>query len=385
MAQDKKRILLGQLAARGDCLYATTVAKQIKHDFPGCHLTWAIGSMCKSILDNNPYVDEVWEVPVANHAAVDTAWGLFMQQVEQRKQARWYDEVFLTQISPGNFQNFDGTVRSSLFRGYPHPITVPIAPVIELTQQEIVHVRAFIDDKKIKKFHHVIVFEFASLSDQSFVTLEFALACAQELVAKMQEICVILSSHIPVETGHERIIDAHTLSFRENAQLLKHCTLFIGCSSGISWLSTSDWVGRPIPTIQLLKKKKRLSASMVHDFELFNLPADKVIEMTECAATRVAACAQMVLECNLEQAKKLFHEPVSYTVADFNFYTDFLGGQMMHKHYKKALGSLVITLKRYGFCLSLWMAIVYRLCRIMRYAITDRLYVWWSRVIKKQR
>ncbi|MEQ1577992.1 MAG: hypothetical protein ABL894_10090, partial [Hyphomicrobium sp.] len=58
------RILLGQLGSNGDCLYATTIARQIKKDFPGCHLTWAISSLCTRVLDNNPDVDEVWEVPV---------------------------------------------------------------------------------------------------------------------------------------------------------------------------------------------------------------------------------------------------------------------------------------------------------------------------------
>jgi hypothetical protein len=56
-------ILLVQLYANGDCLYATTLARQIKHDYPGCHLTWAISPSCKSIIDLNPYVDAVRLVP----------------------------------------------------------------------------------------------------------------------------------------------------------------------------------------------------------------------------------------------------------------------------------------------------------------------------------
>ena len=64
--QERKRILLGQLGSFGDCLYATTVARQIKVDFPECHLTWAIGSPYRSILDNSPDVDDIWEVPFSS-------------------------------------------------------------------------------------------------------------------------------------------------------------------------------------------------------------------------------------------------------------------------------------------------------------------------------
>ena len=57
-----QKILLVQLFSNGDCLYATTVARQIKKDFPNCHLTWAIANFCKAIIFNNPYIDEIREV-----------------------------------------------------------------------------------------------------------------------------------------------------------------------------------------------------------------------------------------------------------------------------------------------------------------------------------
>ena len=50
------------LVSLGDCLYVTAVARQIKQDYPGCHLTWAISSRCSQVIQNNPYVDEIWEV-----------------------------------------------------------------------------------------------------------------------------------------------------------------------------------------------------------------------------------------------------------------------------------------------------------------------------------
>ena len=51
-----KKILLVQLYSNGDCLYATAVARQIKQDFPGCHLTWVIAGVYKNIIAQNPYL-----------------------------------------------------------------------------------------------------------------------------------------------------------------------------------------------------------------------------------------------------------------------------------------------------------------------------------------
>ena len=61
----RKRFLIGQLGSFGDCLFATTVARQIKNDYPDCHLTWAVGSIYRSILDGNPYIDDIWEFPLS--------------------------------------------------------------------------------------------------------------------------------------------------------------------------------------------------------------------------------------------------------------------------------------------------------------------------------
>jgi ADP-heptose:LPS heptosyltransferase len=45
-----QKIVLVQLFSNGDCLYATAVARQIKADYPGCHLTWAIADFVNPLL-----------------------------------------------------------------------------------------------------------------------------------------------------------------------------------------------------------------------------------------------------------------------------------------------------------------------------------------------
>jgi len=344
-SQSCKRILLGQLASHGDCLYATVIARQIKTDYPGCHLTWAIGSMYSSILNGNPHVDEVWEIPLANHKEVCNVWQKFEREALERKKLGDFDKVFLTQLYPNNIQNFDGTVRSSIFRGYPRPITVPVAPVIQLLPNEIENVRCFAEAHHLGNKAHVILFECSPKSGQSFITIDFALEFAQNLTRKISDVCIILSSNIPIQSTDERIIDGSILSFRENAELTKYCSLLIGGSSGISWLCTSDWA-KPLPMIQLLKKEQSVYASFVNDYEYWGIATDNIIEMTDCQVDRLVKCVVAYITEGFPSTRLVFHEHISVTF-DF-YYKFFLFGILVQGEYKKALISMLNTIRRYG-------------------------------------
>lgn len=339
-----KRVLLGQLGARGDCLYASAVARQIKVDYPGCRLTWAVGSMCRPLIEGNPYVDEIWEIPMAGHGDMLAAWERFEAEARERQRHGDYDEVFFTQIYPNNFKNFDGTVRASIFRGYPHSITVPVAPVVRLTPQEVERVRAFAETHSLGTRHPVILFEFAGQSGQSFTGPEFALEAARAIVSRLPGAIVVLASHLALDGGHEHILDGSSLAFRENAELTKYCHLLIGCSSGLSWLCTSDWAKR-LPTIQLLRRDTSVFASFVHDHEYFGLPTDAIIEMTNCPPARLAECAEAVFEQSFPEARQRYHERIALK---FDFYARTLVFVVKRGYYSHVLLSAWNTVRRYG-------------------------------------
>lgn len=342
--QKRMRILLGQLGSNGDCLYATAIARQIKHDYPGCHLTWAIGSIYRPILDGNPDVDEIWEIPLTNPTDMFDTWQRFEGEALERKKTRDFDEIFLTQISPNNIQNFDGTVRSSIFRAYPRPISVPVSPVIRLLQLEIEKVRTFVKNNDILEVKNVILFECSPQSGQSFINTEFALQVAEKLVNNISDVCIILSSNQTIISNNQRIIDGSVLSFRENAELSKYCSLLVGCSSGISWLCTSDWA-KPLRMIQLLKKETSVYASFVHDYEYYGLATDFIIEMTDCSPKKVFQCVSTVISEGFEPARCTFHEKIPLT---FNFYSNYIYNLLLRHQYFKILGSLSNTIDRYG-------------------------------------
>jgi len=349
----RKRFLIGQLGSFGDCLYATTVARQIKKDYPDCHLTWAVGSLYRSVLDGNPYIDEIWEFPISTRNDLLDRWQEFEDEANKRKKEGYFDEIFFTQVFPNNLKNFDGTLRSSIFRGYNKPITVPVSPVIRLSPSEIENVRIFAEFHHLNEKKKVILFECSPKSGQSFVTLNFALDVSKKIIKKIPDLYVIISTDESFHSDDKRIIDGSILSFRENAELTKYCTLLIGCSSGISWLCTSDWA-KPLPMIQLLKKGTSVYASFVHDHEFHGIPTDSIIEMTDCSAETLSQCIEIIMNEGFEVARRIYHEQIK---VNFNHYAGAISLSLIQKKkYKEAYISFKHTIKRYGFSLRLFIS-----------------------------
>ena len=340
----RKRILLGQLAARGDCLYATAIARQIKSDYPGCHLTWAIGSASRPVLDGNPYVDAIWEIPVAHYAELAPAWAYLRSTATELLKKGDFEKAFFPQIDPENFKNYDCTIRASIFRGYPHPITVPLAPIMRLNETEVAHVREFAQEHRLTEHSPVILFEFASHSEQSFITTDFAYETCRDIAVQLPDCRIIMSSQIEIVSNDAHIISGHTLTFRENAELTKYCSLLVGCSSGITWLATSDWA-KPLPMIQLLRKDKGVYASVAHDHEHFGLATDHVLEMTDCPREDVVNCVVTAVSKGFAEAKQQYHRQLQ---PDFTFYVPKIKSMIAKRGYRDVLQSNWFILRRYG-------------------------------------
>jgi hypothetical protein len=342
------KILLGQLNSNGDCLYATTIARQIKKDYPGSHLTWAIASFCRQVIKNNPDVDAVWEIPAENKKDERKFWNEFEKEAKEKLERGEFDKIFLTQIFPNNIQNYDGTVRASIFRGYPNPITVPVNPVINLTEEEVNNVKEFAEKHGLKNKKNVILFECSSASGQSFVTPEYAIGVSKLLLERLPGAAVILSTHKKIETDVPGILDGSKVSFRENAELTKYCTLFVGCSSGVSWICTSTWA-KPLPMIQVLKGNTSVYASMIHDAEYFKLPSGHIIEIFDCTEMELAECIIESIGDFKEAKMKYNRRPQVRLNHYFRFVLSVMVKGFFKGHFFKGLKSFKTTYSRYGF------------------------------------
>jgi ADP-heptose:LPS heptosyltransferase len=302
-----QRFLIVHLACFGDCLFATTIAKQIKHDCPDSHITWAIAAKYKSILELNPHVDSVWEVPISDGDYYNIGWKKIEKEALQRKANGKFDEIIFSQIDPLNLKNFNGTIRGTILSTYKKPITVSVAPVVRLSRKEVENVKAFAAKNKLENFKNAILFECAPGSGQSGVSVEFALDVAKKVTEEKKDVCFLLSSNRKLDFENDQIIDVSELTFRENAELTKYCTLLIGCSSGITWLSTSDWA-KKLPTLQLLSDKSAAYAGIDHDFKLNGLHNGHVIEMINYDAANVVTCIFSILSKGITNSKIAYHQ-----------------------------------------------------------------------------
>lgn len=300
------KILLVQLYSNGDCLYATAVARQIKQDYPDAHLTWAIADFCKQIIAGNPYVDDVLVVKSVPKNDV-IAYRRFRKELyKQKKQKRW-DKIIITNLIDNRQANYDGCIRSAIFRGYEQKISVPVQPVLELTNNEKDKAAAFAGEHNLPTYKEVILFEFAPQSGQSTIDFHFAMQLAEYLV-KRNDIAIILSSVNKITHASPQIIDGSALTLRETAAITHYCSFLIGCSSGITWISTSS-AAKQLPMIQLLNPHTRWVNPISRDFERFAISTHSLIELVDFDKEKLMLVLQAAFH-NFKDARKRFHQVV---------------------------------------------------------------------------
>jgi ADP-heptose:LPS heptosyltransferase len=338
---------LVQLDANGDCLYATTVARQIKHDHPGCRLTWWISSRCRNLLANNPHVDEVVSIDLADwtNASRDVIWALANREITRRQTGpEPYDRVWMPQVYPDNFRRFDGTVRPSMFRGYDRPFTVPIDPVICLTDEERSNAEAFARAHGLAGRGLVVLFECSSNSMQSHVTPEFAKEVARLAAGRGVEAVFLLSTMLDLGADlPANVLSAGSLTMRENLALLDHCTHFIGCGSGLTVVASCG-AAKPVPLIQVLSSERSVLGSFFHDFEYWKKPADRFIEMSDATPAQVVDCLEACRDGQTAAARPGFHRPVPVTFDFLHSIGEYL---IVRGRYLDAAESLAHAFRRY--------------------------------------
>ena len=331
---EPKNILLVQLFSNGDCLYATTIARQIKMDFPNCTLTWAIASFCKNIIALNPYVDKIVAV---NEVIKDdiTAFRKYKRKLFREKQQGIWDEVFITTNMDDNLALYDGTIRGMILRAYPHPITVPLQPVLVLSEEEKNNVALFAEKNALSNFKNIILWEYAPQSGQSVLQFDFVMSIAKKITA-LPSTCIILTSANKFESS-EKIIDASSLTVRENAALTHYCSLLIGCSSGITWLSTSS-AAKFLPMIQLLNPYTKFINAPSVDFKRYNISTNNLIEITAVNEDNIKGCIETILNKDFPAAKESYNQqlPLQFNTTQKIVYNMlcYLQFKAVAKHYQ---------------------------------------------------
>ena len=313
-----KKFLIVQLGKYGDCLYATSIVKQIKCDFPTSHITWLICSNFKSILDENPFIDNVWEVDckALDYFALN-GWLKLQEEINSKKKSGIYDEIIYSQVPPLNWPRFRRTIRETTISAYSEKYTVDLSPVLKLKESEVNRVKDFSEKYQLNKFKQVVLFECAPGSYQSQVNPDYAISIAKKVIEFNQEVCFILSSNTKLDFSHPQILDGFELTYRENAELTKYCTLFIGCSSGITWISTSDWA-KKLPTLQLLNPRFFIYSGMNYDFKISNLNNTHIIELLQYNQDLVVKILIESFNSDWFAMKSIYNQDYKPTIDNFN-------------------------------------------------------------------
>jgi hypothetical protein len=304
-------ILLIQLGSNGDCLFVTTIAKQIKEiDYPGCNLTWMIGSNCSHIIENNHFIDDKIIIPIKD---INDLWfkrNNINETIKKETVNCHFDKIFITDFTKENSEYRFGTTRSTLFRCYDNPITISPEPQIFLHKKEVDTVSDFCNLYSIIKGENNILFECSPQSGQSKISFEKAIKIAEIVSKNDNSIKIILSSNIKFLHPNKNIIDASVLSIRENAELVNYCNLMVGCSSGLTWLATSNW-SKKINMIQLISphfKNGVIPASVKTDFEYLGLPLNSIIELYDPNDKLISECIISVYQYGFNFSRKLFDQ-----------------------------------------------------------------------------
>ena len=311
------RIALVHLASYGDCLFATLVARQIKRDHPGCHLSWVIGDKCASIVDKNPHVDAVHKIALSSrNEAFSSGWEKAKTWVASQVRTGNLEKAYFTQPLPDNVRYYDGLIRTTIYEAYGKPVTGPHLPEVFLTEAENRNVADFALKHRLTEFKHVFLFECGPASGQSPLTPVRAEALAHALGKSHPEAVFLMSSTEALVRPSFQVVDASCLTYRENAALARHCTGLIGCSSGITWLTTST-AGKALPMLQILTKSTDVFkfASVAMDFRRVSLDESRVIEMAEPSDTRIISCIEKWLSESHSAARRQFHEELLLTSA----------------------------------------------------------------------
>ncbi len=229
----------------GDILNATIIARQIKHDHPNAHLVWFTAEQYAFVLQNNPDIDEIVAMP-GKPTQLDA-------QFNHLHSARQWDAFYV----PAPYTAYDkfpgGDLTELLLATYDGTITVPLRPVMQLSETEVEHARTWWATLPSNRPRILVETEF--FSAQSPWDITYARAMIESLRA-LEPVFVFTAKNRPpyldeLAQDYPDIVWCD-LPFRLNAELYNCCDAFIGVSSAISCLANSTWCRADVPHIEVV-------------------------------------------------------------------------------------------------------------------------------------
>jgi len=276
-----KRLLIIQLRRIGDVVLSTPVVRAIKLRYPGIHIVFLTESESRSLLENNPFIDElmVWESGQYSNPA-------YVIRILRGLKEKKFDTVIDLQGSPRtalasflsgakNRIGFDYRARGLFYdikvKRDPRPkygsafkldilkpfnfIGDDLKPEIFLTAETRTFAKGFFSRHQLSGPDFKVALSPVSRRSYKRWLLERFAKLAAWLVSDFEAKVIILwgpgerhvAEKVAEEVGANVLISDQTQTLQEVAALIQSCDLFVGNDNGLKHIATA--VGTPTFTI----------------------------------------------------------------------------------------------------------------------------------------
>ena len=246
------KILLVNFGAYGDILNSTPIAKHYKLSIPNCHITWMTLEKYKSVLLNNPFIDKIivtkeYSLPSLSNCPSYVQTNFLLKNNILKLD---YNKIFFvapydwTLTNPNLFKVSDHTLIDIIKTKLTdiNNFTCEFIPVLRLSDEEI---------NEAKKFYNMlfgnkkILVEHENFSNQSSFNELYIHALCECINNKNYDL-IFSGKQEPkymkeLQKKYNINFYNYSGSFVSNAELYNLCDVFIGCSSGLTCLTHSDY------------------------------------------------------------------------------------------------------------------------------------------------
>ena len=250
-----KKILIVTLGGMGDILNTTPIARHYKAGDDLIHVDFLTKNKYGFLLNNNPDVDRVISTsPEFNSWNNEVATKYFKDQLSFDE----YSEVIFA--APYMSPLYDKTERSTLLdmiKDESSGITdwaCDFKPYVFPNEEEINQADSFISETN---GDFKILIEYEYFSQQSFMNIDSIIQLCKQFNNKKYDL-IFSGKNKPdyldtLKCKYDSNIYYYGLSFLSNAKLYNSIDLFIGCSSGLTCLTASDFCDHSIERLELVR------------------------------------------------------------------------------------------------------------------------------------
>lgn len=255
-----KKILIVNFGGMGDVLNTTPIAAHLKLSEAVENVCFLTKSKYKQLLVNNSHIDNLL------HLGKE-----FDDYPPYQLSLRFKKDISNSNLNTGDYNKiifpapymsplYDGTPRSRLLKIIKDESSgikewgCDFIPHVELSAEEKSEARSFLDSLNAKP---KVMIEYEFFSQQSFMDR----VCILKIIDFYKEVGfnIIFSGKNKPQYLDENVFETdpnifhYSGSFMSNAEIYNSIDLFIGCSSGITCLTSSDYCDASIPRIELVK------------------------------------------------------------------------------------------------------------------------------------